>query len=97
MTYQSTPSSIAPVPHSEALPVPNPPSNIEMYSSEDSATASENADTDASRHLEFSVYFHVIEDLQRLLMQVLYTFSILRIIKNIVIPLLKMSIELQTS
>ncbi|XP_076799828.1 uncharacterized protein LOC143444920 [Clavelina lepadiformis] len=47
MAYPSTPSSIAPVPHSEALPIPNPPSNIEMYSGEDSATASENADTDA--------------------------------------------------
>ena len=150
MMYPSIPSSIAPVPHSDALPVPNPPSNVsnflwvsvtnsksyvlrldpiscyacsllfqvETYLSEDSATASENSDIDAEyapttsaeplfpikqelddlirdlgltkskaelltsrlnewnligddckstayrkRHLEFSVYFDVIEDL----------------------------------
>ena len=28
ITYPSIPSSIAPVPHSETLPVPNPPSNV---------------------------------------------------------------------
>ena len=31
MTYPSIPSSIAPVPHSDALPVPNPPSNVSNF------------------------------------------------------------------
>ena len=31
MTYPSTPSAIAPVPHSDALPVPNPPSNLSNF------------------------------------------------------------------
>ena len=80
MTYPCISSSIAPVPHSNALPVPSPPSNVSnfllvmqllaviicsktgsnfllctfslsfqigTYLSEDSATASENSDTDA--------------------------------------------------
>ena len=31
MTYPSIPSSIAPVPHSKILPVPNPPSNVRIF------------------------------------------------------------------
>ena len=31
MTYPSIPSSIAPVPHSDALSVPNPPSNVSNF------------------------------------------------------------------
>ena len=31
ITYASIPSSIAPVPHSETLPVPNPPSNVSFF------------------------------------------------------------------
>ena len=31
MTYPSIPSSIAPVPYSDALPVPDPPSNVSNF------------------------------------------------------------------
>ena len=31
LTYPSIPSSIAPVPHSETLPVPNPPTNVSSF------------------------------------------------------------------
>ncbi|KAI6656162.1 hypothetical protein LOD99_1495 [Oopsacas minuta] len=46
LTYPSTPSSIAPVPHSETLPVPKPPANLEFNTECEGTISSETSDAE---------------------------------------------------
>ncbi|KAI6646990.1 hypothetical protein LOD99_8989 [Oopsacas minuta] len=58
LTYPSIPSSIAPIPHSETLPVPKPPANLEFNTECEDSMSSETSDaeeeylqsTSADRH-----------------------------------------------
>ncbi|KAI6657169.1 hypothetical protein LOD99_15955 [Oopsacas minuta] len=46
LTYPSIPSSIAPVPHSETLPVPKPAANLEFNTECEDSISSETSDAE---------------------------------------------------